>query len=986
MNAGSQWRKWNFHVHTKGTNKNDLFTSPSMEEFFCVFFKKAFANKIHAIGVTDYFSIDRYKDAVEYIKNIDSKIDINGNKLFDSEEISFIKNIFLFPNVELRMLPSTDSARLINIHCLFNPEYVPHLEHDFFSNVKNQEGYQMNNYGISMYGKHLDSALINASEQYKKGLKSFLISIESLKELLGNKRFRDNTLFVVSNSNKDGASAIQKHYDLFESDASSLEGIRQSIYFISDAVFSANNKDVKYFLGKKSEGSADYDESVYKKEVDQVVKERGSLKACLVGCDAHKEADLFSKFTWIKSDLSFEGLRQICFEPEGRVKLQNDEPEFKEEKLLIEKVRFLSPNNVFTSDYIHFSPNLNVIIGGKSSGKSILLYSIAKALSSDYSILKNENDSYKYDFNKIEDGLDFEITTKGGFSQNLSRNEETNSILPEIKYIPQNYLVKLAEPELNRKGRSLNQIVRDLIIEDSDSKDLYTTFVSKVVQNDRLRNNQIDLYFETKAEIADLESELKTKSNKEVLEKNIESNAGKVEEYNKKSGLDQQQVEDYKGLQNILENNNVKRQNFKEDLLSTQAFNSEFVQIMKGLKQRKDSMLSSIQLPEVREQHVEQYKLIDDLYTLSTVVESTLQMEVGEDGKRHFVNECRFKEILEAIRSERNLINEAMQPYLANELNRASIEELNQSIASDKKSLIDIVNIAKKIDDKKALLKKYRSEIFATYQSSYLEYVSVIEQLKHRAVELEKDGLGLRIEGKSLFNFSKLRRKLIDVSDGRSASYNKYDVLSETKKVTDEVDFASLCEQIEALFDDVVNKNYALLNKTSIPGVVKIILDDYFFDYWEISYKNDRLGEMSTGKASFVILMLIIGLSKSKAPILIDQPEDNLDNRSITTDLVNYLRVKKRDRQIIVVTHNANIVVNADAENVIVANQKGQNNESSTSPFRFDYINGAIENSFDKKALESDVLKSMGIRQHIADIVEGGKDAFIMREKKYRFS
>lgn len=92
-------------------------------------------------------------------------------------------------------------------------------------------------------------------------------------------------------------------------------------------------------------------------------------------------------------------------------------------------------------------------------------------------------------------------------------------------------------------------------------------------------------------------------------------------------------------------------------------------------------------------------------------------------------------------------------------------------------------------------------------------------------------------------------------------------------------------------------------------------------------YDNDELDKMSTGKASFVILMLIVGLSKSKAPILIDQPEDNLDDRSITKDLVEYLRSKKLERQFILVTHNANVVVNADAENIIVANQKGQNDK-----------------------------------------------------------
>jgi predicted ATPase len=133
---------------------------------------------------------------------------------------------------------------------------------------------------------------------------------------------------------------------------------------------------------------------------------------------------------------------------------------------------------------------------------------------------------------------------------------------------------------------------------------------------------------------------------------------------------------------------------------------------------------------------------------------------------------------------------------------------------------------------------------------------------------------------------------------------------------------------------------------------------------------------MSTGKASFVILMLIVGLSKSKAPILIDQPEDNLDNRSITKGLVEYLRSKKLERQIILVTHNANVVVNADAENVIVANQKGQNDKVTTSPYQFDYINGSIEDTKPFNNDETDLLKSMGIREHIAEILEGGKEAF----------
>ncbi|RYE19257.1 MAG: hypothetical protein EOP45_12910 [Sphingobacteriaceae bacterium] len=523
MKEGSQWRKWNFHVHTKGTNKNDQFSSPTMENFFCAFYKAAYEAQVSAIGITDCFSIEKYVEAIEYRRNISNKIDSIGNKLFNESEVEFINSIFIFPNVELRMLPSTDSAKLVNIHCLFNPDFVIDLENDFFSHVENQDGYKMNRYGITSYGKFLDSTIPEEHRQYAKGIENFVINLEALNKLISKKRFRDNTLFVVSNSSNDGASGIQKHYKSFENEGGSLVGLRRSIYKISDAIFSANERDIKYFVGKKSLGKANYDYATYKREVEEVINNQGSLKPCLVGCDAHKEEELFKKFTWVKADLNFEGLRQICFEPEYRVKVQANQPDFKEEKLLIEKVKFISPNNVFSSEPIFLNPNLNVIIGGKSSGKSILLYAIAKTLSADSSVLKKGDDSYKYALNEIERGFDFEITTKGGFSQRLNRAEGENSILPEIKYIPQGYLVKLAEPELNKTGESLNKIVRDLIIEDDSSKDSYQAFLGKVTQGDKVRNSQIDFYFETRKEIEELEQDLKTKSKKDVLVNNIES-------------------------------------------------------------------------------------------------------------------------------------------------------------------------------------------------------------------------------------------------------------------------------------------------------------------------------------------------------------------------------------------------------------------------------------------------------------------------------
>jgi predicted ATPase len=91
---------------------------------------------------------------------------------------------------------------------------------------------------------------------------------------------------------------------------------------------------------------------------------------------------------------------------------------------------------------------------------------------------------------------------------------------------------------------------------------------------------------------------------------------------------------------------------------------------------------------------------------------------------------------------------------------------------------------------------------------------------------------------------------------------------------------------------------------------------------------------MSDGKKAFVILKLLLEFSDKECPILIDQPEDSLDNRAIYNELVAYLKQKKKKRQIILVTHNANIVVNADAEEVVVANQHGEDSNSQCIKYR----------------------------------------------------
>lgn len=978
-NRGSEWRKWDLHVHTKGTNKNDQFTSDSTESFFELFFKKAIEHNIKAIGITDYFSIDNYRKAINYVALVESKLKDDGSNIFNVSEVIFIKNIFIFPNVELRMMPSTGIGKLINIHCIFNPEYVSQLENDFFGSIINQERFKMNRQGIIDYGKSLKPNLQDDKLLYKEGINNFVINPIDIKDLIDkNINFKRNSIIVVSNSNNDGNSGLQKHYDLFENEAGSLDGVRRTIYNISDAIFSTNKKDIQYFLGKRLDEKEDVTEIEKIKEREQVVLERGSLKPCLVGCDAHTEDDLFNRFTWIKSDLNFQGLRQIIFEPEQRVKIQAEEPDFKEDKLVIDEVKFISPDNTFSSEPIKFNRNLNVIIGGKSSGKSILLYNIAKTLLADRKILKNENPPFNYRY-EFKADLDFEVKILSGNTQSINRNDDEPSILSQIKYIPQNYLSKLAEPE-NKKGNDLLKLVRGLLLEDEEYKNKYQEFLIKVKSNDSNRESLINNYFEIQNKIVELKKDLISKGNEEVLDTSIKTNEGKIKKLKEDIGLSEEQILEYNTYNNELEQIEIEIRKIRSDYSKINSFHTDAKNILNELVQKKDMVLNSLEDDSIKEYFKTDLNIINESLVS---LESSIEL-VKLDSERKFVNDNIFKQTFSDKSKRKQALDTLLQPFVKNQEIKKQITDIEKLVVDDKQKLSVINQFKKDIKNNEDALENEKRKIFSTYIENFNEYKNIISELEERTKLLESDNL--KIDGIPKFNFPKFQNKIIELSDGRVASYKNYSIFNEDKKGTSDFELDTFIVELKNVFSSMVeSKDYSFNSKSDIKTAIKILLDDYFFDYWEVIYDNDTLTKMSTGKASFVILMLIVGLSKSKAPILIDQPEDNLDNRSITKDLVEYLRNKKLDRQIILVTHNPNVVVNADAENVIVANQKGQNDKVTTSPFQFDYINGSIENTkpFDKT--ETDLLKSMGIREHIADIVEGGKEAFRKREKKYGF-
>ena len=190
---------------------------------------------------------------------------------------------------------------------------------------------------------------------------------------------------------------------------------------------------------------------------------------------------------------------------------------------------------------------------------------------------------------------------------------------------------------------------------------------------------------------------------------------------------------------------------------------------------------------------------------------------------------------------------------------------------------------------------------------------------------------------------------------------------------------------------DLLNKalkgEITFKNGYDVQSFISMILSSNWFTLqYSVDYESDSLFDMSPGKRSFVVLKLLLDFSDKKCPILIDQPEDNLDNRAIYNELVKYIREKKKERQIILVTHNPNIVVGADSEEVIVANQNGKNAPNDKG-IKFQYVYGSLEHSMHRNSDGESlpILYRCGIREHVCDILEGGENAFRDRENKYGF-
>lgn len=926
---GSEWRRWEMHLHTPFTKKEDQYTGKTTDEKWDNFYTSISnyigdgsnpLRSICAIAITDYLSVDNYLKVCA------------DKRLPDSVKL-------VFPNVELRMTPiASDSP--INIHCLFDPSIVGELESRFFAHLKFQ--YKGNQYSATKaelirFGRDFngDSSL-SENEALLIGSNQFVISIDTLLDVFSrNPQLKGKTIIVVSNSSTDGASMLRAHSDYFVGDVSQLEATRRAIYQLSDMVFSSNPKDIAYFLG---DGPDDID----------IVKEKcGSLMACIHGCDAHSNEKVFApaddRFCWIKADPTFEGLKQVLYEPKERIRISSSIPDEKPEYYVIDRVE-IAENDKFSPEPIYFSDKLTCIIGGKSTGKSLILHNMAMAI--DEKQVEKKQETATTNVRRIPE---LKVYWRDGICSD-DRDKER-----KIVYIPQTYLNRLSDEE--QETTEIDTIIQDIVLQDEKCNEAYHLMLEQISEQKQKIAKLIVDFLKIVDDRNELCERCKEIGDEGAIETELTKLNSQLEQLSKEYDVTEAEIAEY---QKSVENAKASRETLS-------AATKEIV-LIQGIQSVLDiNVLPNSPLAIFNELLNE---AIDEVKKIADEAWSTKREEILQGARK----QCEDIEL--AISKYEEIVSTLKPKMEGNE----RISKLSAAIVHERERLTKLSEYKARLNTLQAQYKQGLNELsqsFSAFSRIYLAYVdSVNSGFVSSTGELE-------FSVRKVFRIEQFSRKISEILNNKSinrfSAFNLHDITENTLST----------EHIAAFIEAILNNSKESLQLKSgytAESALREILSDWYNIDYVVRMDNDDIQDMSPGKKALVLLRLLISLAESRCPILIDQPEDDLDNRSIFDELIRFIKEKKVDRQIITVTHNANIVLGGDAELVIVANQDGRN--APNRQYHFEYRGGSIENNspvYDDGEIVPGILNSKGIQEHICEILEGGEQAFALRQHKYRF-
>ncbi|MCS5421593.1 MULTISPECIES: TrlF family AAA-like ATPase [Psychrilyobacter] len=844
MNKGSEWNKWDLHVHT--ASSYDAYKGEDADELLI----KAWKEKgITAVAITDHFKID--KERIENLRKL-------------------APNITIFPGVELR----TDKGAT-NLHVIL-----------IFSE----------NINLKKLSSAFDVIMLDGKAKSKEDNEKIYWDFEDILEFANS---RDGLVSLHTGRKTSGMDKV----------------ITNSLPINIAIKKEIASKVHIYEIGQVK------DIHDHKKNIFPHI----GIKPLIICSDNHDPRNyVLKEYLWIKADSTFEGLKQVIHEPEDRVRIQKYMPEPKNDYEIIDKITFNDENG--KEVVVNFNQNLNTIIGGKSTGKSLLLKNIVNNIDKEQLDDKLKIQKEFLELNK------FSVKWRDGIDSEMAR---------KIEYIPQSFLNRLMDDVDSET--TIDEIAKEVLLQNKERKDSLKKLKIECEETEKETESLVDDYFDLEDEIVEVRKELKDIGLKEGIERNRDELSNKINQLKTDSGMSKEEIREMESLRAKLIDSKQKNEAIEKEV-------SELKEIMK-LECYNDLFLEKA----------------------SNSKNVSVKIEVVLNRIREDINKI-ISERIEEIEKEASKFNlelkEAkikIEPFRKKIENQEELKKTEEQFLEENKKLDKIKQLnldlyyfkEKKEENLRQILKE-----LSDYQAIFSESLDS---------ELWKAKFGeIKITPKVIFSKEKWGNIYSNLNGTSLRRYSEYSMeeIPNTKN-------------IKKLFELILNEKIKIKSGIEKKDLLKRIARNNYIIKFEVKEGENDINQMSEGNRSFVLLEMILELNEGKYPIIIDQPEDDLDNRSIYNDLVRFIRNKKSQRQIILATHNANVVVGADAENVIVANQHGIKTENENE-IRFDYKNGSLENQIKNK--DGKTLEKNTVKEHICEILEGGEIAFESRRKKYNFN
>jgi ABC-type lipoprotein export system ATPase subunit len=956
----SEWHRWDPHIHAPGTALEDGFLN-NWEAYFASL--EQATPSVTVLGITDYLSIRTYEEFLA------------RKPLYHTPELAFV-----FPNIEFRLAPKTTKGNAINAHLLVSPDEKDHIRriNEALSRLTisaKEEVIACTEGGLITLGRIHSSAPTDDEAAFRVGVAQFKVDVSAFLHWLENEHWlRSNSLLGIAGGN-DGLAGLRRD--------SGFRQYHDTLVSAADFIFSGQPSDREYYAGRGDTDSAGI-EARYR-----------SLKPCLHGSDAHEQTRVLvpdlNRYCWIKAAPTFDGLRQVLFEPWDRIHIGSQPPPSPDADQIIRSIRIADHNGWFATEELLLGRSLVAIIGEKGSGKTALADVIAMATNAweetEASFLAKAWDHLAT--------VKVQLTWESGRTSSASLESIGAVDQPaEVRYLSQQFVERLCSADLlaDELVREVERVVfehippqarlnsicfADLVRKTTEA---ITTERTEIRQSLSELNDMIDIGNVRKAALA---------KQRETLA-GYDKDIARLEAHLKSllSARDSAASATIKALRDKRDGLAATAARIREQLSKTDHVHATVLRTEARFTEWYEGLRADLILSGVPHESWPEFKPTFTGKPLEPLARHRARLE-----KQHTViigtqDDPDNAETLTSI--TRRLAAEEKKLELDDTRRRQVVKQQNAlaEIQGKKKQLADDISEVERWErEDRPQLRERRDAIYARYFELFLEekraLASLYEPLRADLAERSTGERDLDFEVVTTVNiddWAALGEDMLDLR--RSGKYTQRGALEkEARQLLEKPwldgDAAAIREGLRTIGEGIVAGGG--LKQMLRQGYTAKHVADWLYSVdhikleYGLRYKNVALRFLSPGTRGIVLLILYLAIDTSDdRPLLVDQPEENLDNASVFSVLVQYFREAKRRRQIILVTHNPNLVVNTDAEQIIVASAERRD---SGLP-RITYSSGPLEHV-------SHIVTSSPLKERVCEILEGGRSAFRNRMRRY---